>query len=364
MLGQGKSRPFCALSGRPLPLVSHVCFPWQACHTAEVPYIFQAMEIIRSNYSTLGPYARSEAPEPTEYPFTRKMDVYRQMVERLHHENVEVSDLLKSEVSGENYNHSTGTNTVGTVDESHKGNTAFQRVLELVFGDYFHEDADDAIASDMADRWVAFAQKGDPNYENSRAKWHPWRHVTNDDILRMNSKDEEGGWRDEELDLFDLDVDAEALLQEDGNASLVEMTVWSDDPFERAYRRRALKALGLEVVEEDVFQTVLKRQKKEPSEPENPFNSFLFGSGHKGREESRRSEDVELSRRAIRQLQQIAQDMGVLGTGLHGEPAHRRTTDWEEDFFPEILELKWPPEDRLVERDCTCDMWDRIRYRY
>jgi hypothetical protein len=50
--------------------------------------------------------------------------------------------------------------------------------------------------------------------------------------------------------------------------------------------------------------------------------------------------------------------MGILGIGLAGE---RSFSEWNEDFFPEMLELKWPPEGLLVERDCTCDMWDRIR---
>lgn len=57
---------------------------------------------------------------------------------------------------------------------------------------------------------------------------------------------------------------------------------------------------------------------------------------------------------------QIAQAMGVVGTGLRGE-ATRADARWDDDFFPELMELKWPPEGRLVERDCTCDMWDRIR---
>jgi hypothetical protein len=338
----------------------------KACHTAEVPYFFHAMEIIRSNYSTLSPYAQAEAPAPPEYPFTRKISLYREMMETMQKKSDDSAAGVTDGVLTQSLNLSQWVPHSTTDDENHKENT-FKRLLELVFGDYFEEDADDEIASDMADRWVAFARTGNPNYEGGRAKWHPWLHVANDDRRRSESE-EESGWRSEELDMFDLDI--ESIMSEDENHSSIESQVWSEDPFERAYRRRTLKALALEVAEEDVFQTILRRVKTEPTEPENPFNQFLFGSGNKNRDgESRRAGqtkqgEIELSRRAIRQLQQIAQDMGVLGTGLRGEPSHHGTIDWEDDFFPELLELKWPPEDRLVERDCTCDMWDRIRYRY
>jgi hypothetical protein len=79
-------------------------------------------------------------------------------------------------------------------------------------------------------------------------------------------------------------------------------------------------------------------------------------------------EGSEKSRRiptsTIRQVQRIAQEMGVLGSGLQGEDVGTRGTRshyWDDDFFPQLLELKWPPEGRFVERDCTCDFWERIR---
>ena len=40
----------------------------KACHTAELPYVFATMDVIRSNYSTLSKYAQGEAPVPPEYP--------------------------------------------------------------------------------------------------------------------------------------------------------------------------------------------------------------------------------------------------------------------------------------------------------
>jgi hypothetical protein len=112
-----------------------------------------------------------------------------------------------------------------------------------------------------------------------------------------------------------------------------------------------------------VYKTLLRRTKYK-EESDNPFHAFLqrlSGSS----QQNRKGGKEKHMRRAIRQLQQIAQDMGFIGTGIQGEPRRGTVADyWEEAFFPEILELKWPPEGRLVERDCTCDMWDRIGYRY
>jgi len=90
--------------------------------------------------------------------------------------------------------------------------------------------------------------------------------------------------------------------------------------------------------------------------------TFLFGNAESPSRQKTASGSggKKMSKRAIRQVQQIAQAMGVAGTGLRGEPT-RAGARWDDDFFPEMLDLKWPPEGRLVERDCTCDMWDRIR---
>jgi hypothetical protein len=232
-------------------------------------------------------------------------------------------------------------------------NTPFQRLLNHFFGDYFKEDADEEIASDMADRWVQFARTGNPNYEGSRAQWRPWRYVLDEGYGRdMSGR----AWEPEDFDaIFDLNVYGDG-----DNETIMEGFVWSDDPEFLMYRRRALKALGMQVVEEDVFRTMLRRTARANEEVDNPFN-MLFGAGQKSKSKETGSQR-RMSRAAKRQLQQIAQDMGVLGTGLRGEPMRNGYGDmWEEDFFPEMLELKWPPEGRLIERDCTCDMWERIR---
>jgi hypothetical protein len=48
---------------------------------------------------------------------------------------------------------------------------------------------------------------------------------------------------------------------DDINNTTIEGDFWSDDPDERRYRRRALIALGMDVVEEDVFQAMLSQMK-------------------------------------------------------------------------------------------------------
>jgi hypothetical protein len=150
-------------------------------------------------------------------------------------------------------------------------NRRFQRLLKRLW-DYFIEDADEEIASDMADRWVAFSRTGKPNYEESKAEWRPWRFNFDSEPDRDTSP-----WRPEELDF--LDIDSEQGMQDEEYSTAEEGYVWSEDPQERAYRRRALEALEMEVIEEDVFQTMLRRTPKAnvDTSMDNPFNEFLFG---------------------------------------------------------------------------------------
>ena len=233
-----------------------------------------------------------------------------------------------------------------TVTQQH--NIGFQRVLGNFFGDYFKENADEEIASDMADRWVSFAKAGDPNYESSVTQWKPWRYLFDDEF-----EVEDGQmWQPENFDeIFDISHidETEPYV----NETMIEGYLWSDDPTERIYRRRALIALGMEVVEEDVYQTMLRRIKF-GDETDNPFHNFLtrVASSHTTINRRLGGEKDKNLRRAVRQLQRIAQDMEFIGTGLGGEPRRRDApiSDYREDaFFPEIMELKWPPEGRLIE---------------
>jgi len=241
---------------------------------------------------------------------------------------------------------------------------SFQRLMKNMFGDYFVDDADEEIAADMAERWVSFAKKGDPNYEESKASWLPWRYLPTKYDLEEQNQESEIPWQPQDFEYMDddLDDDEDDEDQEIPNESGFQ---WSEDRAEQIYRKRALRALGMEVVEEDMYRTELRRSPTESASTEmEAVFTFLFGNAESNNQRRRQRNMVyeKMSKRAIRQVQQIAQAMGVVGTGLRGDTHNRFAGDqWDDDFFPEMLELKWPPEGRLVERDCTCDLWDRIR---
>ena len=305
----------------------------KSCHTAELPYVFQSMEVIRSNYSTLSQYAQDEAPSAPEYPFTEILRAHR-------------GDFP------DDANEKNGTSTA----YSRNYPKSFQKILEHFFDDYFIEDADEEIASDMAQRWVAFARTGDPNYEDAKIRWIPWRYIPKDED--QISIDEYTPWEDELGVWSDMDDSDEEEGGHEGDHGFL----WSDNKQGRAYRRRALEALSMQVIEEDELRTELKRTDTHHQDTSSSFSASKFLATLGIREEEAK---VHIpTRSAIRQVQRIAQDMGVLGTGLHGTEDRRSSGTynyWDDDFFPQLLELKWPPEERLVERDCTCDFWERIR---
>jgi hypothetical protein len=301
----------------------------KSCHTSELAYVFQAMSVIRSDYSTLGPIAQTEAPSAPEYPYTDILAAYQGAVEAFIAEDWQNS---------------------GDDDEYTQGNHtyAFQRILSHFFGDYFKEDADEEISSDMSERWTAFAKSGDPNYEGSKAQWLPWRYQQHRADGHAAVTSEDMGWLFDgyEDDWSDDDVEIDDR----------ETVIWADSKAERAYRRRAIAALGYEVIDEDIYRTELRRAIHKPHEHE--LDKAFLTSRFLFRSSLRMDNEQGLSDAEAREVLRIAQEMGILGIGLAGE---RSFSEWNEDFFPEMFELKWPPEGRLVERDCTCDLWDRIR---
>ena len=48
-----------------------------SCHTAELPYFFNSLDIIREEYSVRGKRGIEEAPVPPEYPYTEAMKAFR-----------------------------------------------------------------------------------------------------------------------------------------------------------------------------------------------------------------------------------------------------------------------------------------------
>jgi carboxylesterase type B len=311
----------------------------KSCHTSELPYVFQAMEVIRSNYSTLSEYAEDEAPEVPSYPFTEILKAHRG----------EIPDDADSSSSAAH----NGTANHGY---SRRFPTSFQKILDHFFDDYFVEDADEETASDMAQRWVAFARTGDPNYADAKIRWVPWRYIPKEDDQASASVDQYLPWEDP-FDVWSDGEESERKIDENGFS-------WSDNKQGRALRERTLEALSMEVIEEDELRTELKRTSPHHHDSGNPFSARNFLANLGITEEKQESNPTKS---AIRQVQRIAQDMGVLGSGLRGTEDRRgaRTYSyWDDDFFPQLLELKWPPEGRLVERDCTCDFWERIRCKF
>ena len=386
------------------------------------------MDVLRSNYSTIGPLAQAEAPGAPEYPYTDIMNAYRGAFEAADgengrgHSNWGGSDDSPAnapqgigEAGGAHHRAEDGPATSspggggGPNDEGGRGRwhsggnhtKAFQRILNHFFGDYFSEDADEELASDMAERWSSFARSGEPNYEGSKAVWLPWRYrplgaetgVDGGSTEKAAGIREEKaawspvgespdgeGWSDydseDEWDLSDYYTQEE----DDEFEEDVEGLGGDMDPLavrQQYYRRKALMALQMEEVDSgDPYRTELRRAREKNARRKDGDSGggasftrrLLFGGWHLEDDEPPTS---AMSRASAREAIMAAQDLGVLGAGLRrelvpggrgGGSAQQRPPT--EDFFPELLELSWPPEGRLIERDCTCDLWDRIRCEF
>jgi len=357
----------------------------KSCHTAELPYVFESMDIIRSDYSTLSNVAQEEAPAPPEYPYTDLMSAYQGNLEEDepdHKGNPNDDGDSDDEISW-----TSSSSSVFPLSSQLSNYTSyFQQILRHFFDDYFLEDSDEETAHDMARRWVAFASTGNPNHDESSVEWIPWRfvpHSTDLDKIQREGKssDEFQPLEKDERKLYNIwrDVEDKVLedLEQNDDLSLegedLELSV------EKAFRKRALEVLNMEVVEEDSMRTELKRNK--PSSG-NMNGDTALGAlrQYLSRWNNTIGTSSEESSAMIEKIQRMAQDMGVLGRGLSGEydrllgggfggsssgnSGSNSHEYWEDDFFPQFMELQWPPEGRLLERDCTCDFWERIRYRY
>lgn len=236
---------------------------------------------------------------------------------------------------------------------------AFQRILNHFFGDYFKEDADEEMATDMSERWASFARNSYPNYDGSKADWLPWRHKSENSTF-FNDGEDEGMWSKEASFWPDEEYD-EWTDEYDEFSDDTDDDIASRDDY---YRRRALEAMEMDVAAEDVFTTELRRVKYK-KEIEDEDVSFLGGRVLKRLYHSSNRPMHHMSKNSAREAIRLAQEFGLLGMGLsEDEAGGGYPMDASEIFFPELFDFQWPPEARLIERDCTCDLWDRIRYRY
>jgi len=212
---------------------------------------------------------------------------------------------------------------------------AFQRILKHFFGDYFKEDADEEMATDMSERWAAFARRSNPNYDGSKADWLPWRHKAENSTF-FSSEDPAVSetelwedWNDELWDEYDeYDSDEELEVEE---ATM--------DDF---YRRKALELMQMDVVVEDVFRTELKRMKyRKEAEDEN--SSLLKGNVWKRWYQQQERNFPPMARKRANEARRFAQELGIMGIGL-SEDKTGGGIHPTEVYFPELLELTWPPE--------------------
>ena len=344
----------------------------RSCHTAELPYIFEAMDIIRSDYSTLSEKAQDEAPKAPDYPYTDLLAAYN----RSQYHSANVGDVSELEVNNDDTDPDGSTIT-----------KSFRRILRHVLGekhtwDTSRDDADHLVASEMARRWIAFAWTGNPNFDglhrgkdslmSEKEEWVPWRYIpkvddkfphgqimTDSDI---NSFEQFLPWDKRQMKQLWHDIVEDDSQDNDENVTDDLYEVKRQVEFGKAYRRRALELMEMEVADSDSLRTEFRRR--------------VFNSENPDEE----SEGNRPSHQMIRRIQRFAQDMGVLGSGLRGDERwllqgsgdkstsaqrqnsrNQHTSYWDDAFFPQLLEIKWPSEGRLVERDCTCDFWERIR---
>jgi hypothetical protein len=138
--------------------------------------------------------------------------------------------------------------------------------------------------------------------------------------------------------------------------------VWPHNREERLYRKQVLAALNFEVAEEDIFRTELRRVPKHKPNENELDRAFLTSKFFFRHSLHLNNEGSLMPEGAAKEAMRIAREMGVMGSGLSGED--RWHHHHEESFLAEFLELKWPPEGRLIERDCTCDLWDKIRCKF
>ena len=323
-------------------------FP-QSCHTAELPYVFQAIDVIRlvndswltqidfiesfnilfqyticfssrSNYSTLGPFAQQEAPSAPDYPYTQIMAAYRGALEAIENYDDNENEILEKQSEGSGRSNHT---------------KAFQRILNHFFGDYFKEDADEEMASDMSERWASFARHSNPNYEGSRAKWLPWRHKSENSTF-FNTDDTLDGTQDIWQDWDDYEYWSEDEYGYEGDDDLEAHSI---DEF---YRDKALELMQMDVVTEDMYRTELKRIQYRSKEPEDEDTFFLKRKMWKHWQQQNGRKFPPMARLRANEARRLAQEFGAMGIGLSDNRSERDGLN--EIYFPELLELTWPPE--------------------
>ncbi len=166
----------------------------------------------------------------------------------------------------------------------------------------------------------------------SRAKWLPWRHKSEDSTFfnveeSFESQESWQEWEDDEYWSDEYDSDEEEDME---SQSIDEL-----------YREHALELMQMDVVAEDVFSTELKRVEYR-IEGEDEDSSFLKGKMWKRWQKKHLRQFPPAARMKANEARRLAQEFGVMGVGLSYDIYERDGPT--EIYFPELLELTWPPE--------------------
>lgn len=183
------------------------------------------------------------------------------------------------------------------------------------------------LAIDMAERWANFAKTGDPNYEDG-VTWNTWQTYKNTATSKeWNFVDYEDEYDDiSDAAYYDTDVDDYYNM---------------DDYDVMKHRKEALEFMKLSSVEEKNSQRLELKRLANPSNIDTSYWDKIWHNSNILGDEGR------YTREQFIDALQKAQRIGAVGPDLK-----------------ELLDFHWQPEARIIEEDCTCEMWDRIRYRY
>ena len=179
----------------------------------------------------------------------------------------------------------------------------------------------------MAERWANFAKYGNPNYEGG-VQWNPWRYSQTNEV-----NEEDTSWnREFEYDEYDIDSEYDIDLDDE---------YYTLDNYEQVkFRKEALELMRISLANDNTAQRTEFKRMPSREEKESSYWDNFWKTAHGLEEEQFTHEEfIDILTRA--------QKTGLIGRDLK-----------------ELLDFHWQPEARLVEEDCTCAMWDRIRYRY
>ena len=126
--------------------------------------------------------------------------------------------------------------------------------------------------------------------------------------------------------------------------------------------------MRLEIVDPHLLTELRRKERKATAEDGRKGNRGLF------EEPESLGFKLEDMQKIADEVLRIGQGYGVLGqfasrwndddgSNIADKAAARRRGS-EAQCFLSIMEFRWRPEGRLIENDCSCELWDEIKYEY